>query len=257
MGLTAVAEAAPLYIVGASDATTGSNPKNFFNDGSGPGGLIWGNDLGYFLIDAGYADSNIYDPDTGAFELHLRLFADRERTEEIGTALGTRRVGDPEADLLRAARLDYDDAGEQVGSIDWTFDIADDAGDPADFYSYLETQFGAASGGWNVTTRFADKHYSGMASNQLLLDASGGWLYLLGTDGSIGGDGLFTGQSLSVNLGLELSEVSPNPEPSTLLLLTSGLLGMVGYRRRRRQAGTAAARTPQRATTPSSLDVGA
>jgi hypothetical protein len=192
--------------------------------------------------------TNIYDSASGDFQITLNILD--ASSSIIGQAMGV------SSSLLESAFTgNYGKgtansfyAGEIVSSISWVIQVTD-AG--SSLYNHLDTAFGGpGSGGWTWTSQFIDYIYqydaNSYSGNRIETDASGGFMNLTGADGTqqlhagwplpYARTGFFDNSNLGLNLALTLTPdvPAPVPEPTTFILLGTGLLGLVGYSRRNR-----------------------
>jgi hypothetical protein len=95
------------------------------------------------------------------------------------------------------------------------------------------TDTSAGGGGAPITLKFTDTAFTGFS---LVSNSFGGMTYgLVGDVLTIHIDS-FEGSDDEFSRRLDLKYASPTPEPSGLMLLGSGVTGLVGYLRRRRMA---------------------
>lgn len=203
------------------------------------------------FFDVNDTASNYYNPETGEFGLHLNIFADMSRTVLIGQASGT------SSNLLKSAFTQGYGSGTAIpwyaggvaGSIDWNISVNSGTG----FYNYLNGSGIANSGGsWSWTSQFIDFVYydAPTSSNRVVTyaDGSGGYVYLAGADGSqvlntwpapFNKTQYFSNANMGIDLAIKLApetDLVHAPEPGTIVLLGTGLLGLIGYTRRRNNA---------------------
>ena len=117
----------------------------------------------------------------------------------------------------------------------------------ADPFSYLPSAWGISSFdslvSETITSVTADGAFSGLYAGLTLADLSNwGQSYHAGFTAfgaglksfELGMNDISGAGATIVTIGTTVTPISPVPEPSTILLLGSGLLGLVGYRRRKR-----------------------
>ncbi len=195
-----IVRAVPLTIDTAPQETSGPFVHNVFHAASS---VTSGSILAWF--DLNPTRSNWYDAATGALEVHTRLFADAALTSLIGTATGT------STNLVASDFNDFD--GSVLGTITWEFTLM-----PGTFLTYMQTHFGSGST-FTVTMTYLDKNYVTSSAGYTANSWDNGVLTLWGADG------YSSGSFVTPKLGSDVV-LHTVPEPSTLLLLGSALVGL-------------------------------